>query len=257
MPVVHVRDQDLWCEDAGQGETMLLLHGYTGAARADLGAAIDFFSQRYRVIAPDLRGCGRSQPKPRRFGPDFYLQDALDGAALLDALGVGPAHVLGYSDGGESALLLAIERPDLARSVVAWGVIGAFGPEIGAMAEALVPLHELDARRPGMRARIVELHGEQSLAPMVEGWSAAVTAIVAAGGDVSLSRAHQIGCPTLLINGEHDTGNPEYLARQLAAAIPACTFEVWPGLGHPVHRQAPDAFHARVLDFVRAASQEL
>jgi valacyclovir hydrolase len=251
MPFAWVREQNLWYEDAGQGDAMLLLHGYTGTARADLGAEIDFFSQFYRVIAPDLCGYGRSEPKPRQFPADFYVQDALDAAALLDALGIARAHVLGYSDGGESALLVAIERPDVARSVTAWGVIGGFGPEINAIAEGLVALDELEMRRPGMRTRIVELHGEQSLAPMVEGWSAAIRAIVAAGGDVSLGRAHTIRCPVLLINGEHDQGNPEYLARQLAARIPVCTFEVWPGLGHPVHREAPDAFHARVLDFVR------
>lgn len=253
MTYAFVRDQQLWYEDAGQGDAIVLLHGYTGTARADLAAAIDFFSQFYRVIAPDLRGYGRSEPKPRPFGPDFYRQDALDAAALLDALGIARAHVLGYSDGGESALLVAIERPDLARSVTAWGVIGGFGPEINAIAEGLVEPDELETRRPGMRERIVELHGADSLAPMVAGWSAAVRAIVAGGGDVSLGRAHEIRCPVLLINGEHDQGNPEYLARQLAGRIPRCTFEVMPGLGHPVHLEAPERFHPRVLAFLQGA----
>lgn len=251
MPLASVRGQRLWYEEAGQGDALVMLHGFTGTARADLGAEIDFFSQRYRVIAPDLRGCGRSEPKPRPYDLDFYLQDALDVAPLLDALGVARAHVLGYSDGGESALLVAVERPDLARSVVAWGVTGSFGPEIDAVAAALVPLAELDARRPGMRARIVALHGEESLAPMVEGWSRAVAGIVAAGGDVSLGLAHEIACPVLLINGEHDQGNPERLARQLASRIPVCTFEVWPGLGHAVHREAPDRLHPRVGAFLQ------
>lgn len=253
MPFAWVREQQLWYEDAGQGDAVLLLHGYTGTARADLGAEIDLFSQHYRVIAPDLRGYGRSEPKPRLFGPDFYVQDALDAAALVDSLGIAQAHVLGFSDGGESALLVAIERPGLARSVTAWGVIGGFGPEINAIAEGLVALDELEARRPGMRARIVDLHGEASLAPMVEGWSAAIRAIVAAGGDVSLGRAHEIRCPVLLVNGEHDQGNPEYLARQLAQRIPRCTFEVWPGLGHPVHLEASERFHPRVLAFLQGA----
>lgn len=251
MPYASVRDQRLWYEDAGQGDVLLLLHGFTGTARADLGAEIDYFSQFYRVVAPDLRGYGRSQPKPRRFGADFYVQDALDAGALLDALGVASAAVLGYSDGGEAALLVAIERPDLAHSVVAWGATGAFGGEIDAVADALTPVDQLDAVRPGMRARIVALHGEDAVTPLVEGWSAAIRAIVAAGGDVSLGRAHEIRCPVLLINGEHDHGNPEHLARQLAERIPRCTFEVWPGLGHPVHREAPELFRPRVLSFLR------
>ena len=77
--------------------------------------------------------------------------------------------------------------------------------------------------------------------------------VVAAGGDVSLGRAHEIRCPVLLINGEHDQGNPEYLARQLAQRIPNCCFEVWPGLGHPVHLEDPQRFHPRVLAFLQGA----
>ena len=251
MSYAVVRDQQLWYEDTGHGDAVLLLHGYTGTARADLGAAIDFFSQFYRVIAPDLRGYGRSEPKPRVFAPDFYVQDALDAAAVLDTLGIERAHVLGYSDGGESALLVAIERPDLARSVTAWGVIGGFGPEMNAIAEDEVTLENLATRRPGMRERIIELHGADSLAPMVTGWSAAIRAIVADGGDVSLGLAHEIDCPVLLINGEHDQGNPEYLVRQLAERIPHCTLEIWPGLGHPVLLAASERFHARVLAFLQ------
>lgn len=252
MPYANVRGQRLWFEEAGSGEALLLLHGFTGTARSDLGAEIDFFSQRFHVVAPDLRGYGRSEPKPRAFELDFYVQDALDVGALLDSLGIERAHVLGYSDGGETAVLVAIERPDLARSVVAWGVIGVFGPEIVGVARSYLPVSDWEQTQPAWREQIVARHGAESLAPMVEGWAAAIEAIVAAGGDVSLGQAHEIECPVLLINGEHDEGNPEHLARQLAQRIPHCTFEVWPGLGHPVHKLASDRFRARVLEFLLA-----
>lgn len=254
MPYADVNDQHFWYEEAGQGDAVVMLHGFTGTARADLGEEIDFFSRFYRVIAPDLRGYGRSGPKPRLFGPDFYVQDARDVGALLDVLGVDRAHVLGYSDGGESAVLVAIERPDRARSVVAWGLTGVFGPEIANVAEVFLPASEWPEKRPAWTADILARHGPDALEPMVEGWSAAVKQIIAAGGDVSLGLAHEIQCPVLMINGEHDTGNPEHLARQLAERIPACTFEIWPGLGHPVHKEAPKAFHARVLKFLQTCS---
>jgi valacyclovir hydrolase len=254
MPYATVNDQHLWYEDAGHGDAVVMLHGFTGTARADLGAEIDYFSQFYRVIAPDLRGYGRSEPKPRPFGPDFYVQDARDVGALLDWLDIDQAHVLGYSDGGESAVLVAIERPDRAASVVAWGLTGFFGPEIATVADVFLPASDWPEKRPAWTADIVARHGAGAVGPMVEGWSAAVKQIIAAGGDVSLGLAHEIQCPVLIINGEHDTGNPEHLARQLAERIPTCTFEIWPGLGHPVHKEAPAAFHARVLAFLRACS---
>lgn len=251
MPVESLADQRIWYEDCGRGDAVVLLHGFTGTGRAHLGAQIDFLAQHYRVIAPDLRGYGRSEPKPRPFGADFYRQDALDVAALLDSLGIAAAHVLGYSDGGESAVLLAEQRPDLARSVVAWGVSGVFGPEIGQVARGFLPAEDWAVRRPEWRQEIIDLHGVQSFVPMVEGWSAAVLAILAAGGDVALAQAGAIRCPVLLINGEHDEGNPLHLVQQLAVRIPDCTLEIWPGLGHPVHRDAPDRFNQRVLAFLR------
>ena len=138
------------------------------------------------------------------------------------------------------------------RSVVAWGLTGVFGPEIGTVADVFLPAADWPEKRPEWTAQIIANHGAEWLAPMVDGWSGAIKQILAAGGDVSLGLAHEIGCPVLLINGEHDEGNPEHLARQLAARIPICTFEIWPGLGHPVHKEAPEAFHARVLAFLRA-----
>lgn len=252
MPIAEVRNQHLWYEDCGSGDVVIMLHGFTGTGRAHLGPQIDFFAQRYRVIAPDLRGYGRSEPKPRPFGVDFYRQDALDAAALLDFLGVDTAHVLGFSDGAESAVLLAEERPDRARSVVAWGVTGVFGPDIEGVAHEFLPAADWESRRPQWRQAIIDLHGSESFIPIVEGWSAAILAILAAGGDVSVARANTIRCPVLVINGEHDAGNPPWLAQQLVDRIPGCTFEIWPGLGHPVHREAPEQFNQRALAFLSA-----
>ncbi len=252
MPFAHVRGQRLWYEDAGQGEAVLLLHGFTGTARSDLGAQIDYLSQTHRVVAPDLRGYGRSEPKPRVFTPDFYVQDALDAGALLDALSIERAHILGYSDGGETALLVAIERPDRTASVVAWGVAGALDTEIATLAADYADLATWETKRADWRAQIIARHGASSFEPMVTGWARAIQAMLAAGGDVSVSRAQQIRCPVLLINGEHDFGNPERLARRLAERIPDCVFEIWPGLGHPVHKEAADRFNARVLAFLAA-----
>jgi valacyclovir hydrolase len=250
MPFATVRGQHLWYEDAGQGEAVLLLHGFTGTARSHLGGLIDFLSRTHRVLAPDLRGYGRSEPKPRVFTPDFYVEDAKDAGALLDALGIDHAHILGYSDGGETAVLVAIERPDRAGSVVAWGTAGLLGAEIASVADDYTDLCAWETKRAGWRDQIIAQHGADSFEPIVLGWARAIQAMLAAGGDVSLARASTIRCPVLLINGEHDMGNPAHLARQLADRIPNCTFEIWPGLGHPVHQEAAERFNARVLQFL-------
>ncbi len=93
--------------DLGSGPPLLLIHGFTGTARSHMGVLIDNLKHGYRVIAPDLRGYGASRPPNRTFPPDFYQRDAADMAELLDILQPGPVVVLGFSDGAESALVLA------------------------------------------------------------------------------------------------------------------------------------------------------
>jgi pimeloyl-ACP methyl ester carboxylesterase len=251
MPSMAVRGQHLWIEDVGVGDPVVLLHGAMGTARDDLGGLIDFLADHFRVLAPDLRGYGRSMPKPRAFEADFYIQDALDVGALLDVLDLPPAHVLGYSDGGEVALLVAVRRPDRVRSVIAWGVAGALGREILPIAAEYDSPEAWASLRAVWRADIMARHGDENFEPMAIGWARAVRAMVAEGGDISLGQAHEISCPVLLINGASDAGNPPYMVRQLGERIPWCSLEIWQGLGHPVHQEVPRRFHERVLAFLR------
>src|SRR5215469_3285410 len=98
--------QQLYYEDTGRGDTVLLMPGWGGSIvefselRAELAGGV-------RVIAVDLPGSGRSQPQPRRYRPSYYLDDAQVLLGLLDELGVDAAHLAGFSDGGEEALLMA------------------------------------------------------------------------------------------------------------------------------------------------------
>jgi len=104
-------------EEHGSGDPLLLLHG--GLADAS-GFALQTpaFAERYRVVVPDRRGHGRT---PDVDGPITYDVMADDTIALMDDLGTGPAHLVGWSDGGDIGLLVAIKRPDLLRKLVVMG----------------------------------------------------------------------------------------------------------------------------------------
>jgi valacyclovir hydrolase len=65
----------------------------------------------FRVIAVDLPGSGRSEPQPRSYTAGYYYDDARALLGLLDALGISLAHLAGFSDGGEAAVLMAGLRP--------------------------------------------------------------------------------------------------------------------------------------------------
>lgn len=238
--------------DEGGGPAVLALHGFTGTARRHLGTVIEALVPDYRLLAPDLRGYGASQPPPRDFPPDFYVRDALDAAALVEAVGCGPVMVLGFSDGAESALILAAERPDLVRGVVAWGVSGVISAEMLASLHDWLPVSAWGPERAAWREAIIREHGAAQLEPLISGWVAAAQAIYAAGGDICLGRAGAIRCPVLLINGAGEVGNTVRDVTALAACIPNCRLEIVPDSGHAVHQDQPERF----LALVRAFSAE-
>lgn len=104
---------ELIYDELGTGEPLVLVHGSGAQASTWRGALGDLAAGGYRVIAYDRRGFGRSTHRPVR---DYRVHVA-DLAAVIEGVGA-PVHVLGWSSGGNAALALAVERPDLYRSAV-------------------------------------------------------------------------------------------------------------------------------------------
>jgi valacyclovir hydrolase len=246
MPVVQVNGATLdYGDTGGDKPVVVLIHGWLGTWDHEFGPEIDWLRRDFRVLAPTRRGYGRSGPKPRTYSRDFYRRDAEDIAAWLDALGVTQAHIVGYSDGGEVAILLPIIRPDLVKSVAAWGAVGSFTPELRAQVQRKWP-------PTWVSDEIRALHGAQYVEPMVLAWVTAMKQIIDSGGNVSLDEAHTITCPLLLMLGRSDALNPEALGRKLVERTPHGRLEMF-DCGHPIHREQPDAFRRVVWEHLQAA----
>lgn len=251
MPAIHVNGATIDYGDTGDADkpAVVLIHGWLGTWDHEFGPEIAWLRPHFRVLAPTRRGYGRSGPKPRRYTRDFYRRDAEDLAAWLDALGISRAHIVGYSDGGEAAILLAILRPDLVQSLAAWGAVGYFPPELRARVQQNWPATWVDAET---RA----LHGEQYIEAMVLGWVNAMKQIIDSGGNVSLEQADRITCPFLLMLGRHDTLNPEALGRELVARTAQGRLIMF-DCGHPVHREQTAAFRQVLWDHLQAAEPRM
>lgn len=107
-------DIELHYREEGSGEPLILLHG-NGEDGSYFESQIAYFKGDYRVIAVDTRGHGGS---PRGAAPMTLEQFARDLADFMDANGVESAHILGFSDGANIALLFALEYPNRVRSLV-------------------------------------------------------------------------------------------------------------------------------------------
>lgn len=250
MPFFAHDGLNFYYEEHGSGDPVLLMHGFSMSGR-DMERLALRLAEKYRVITPDFRCHGLSEPKPCDFPPTFYQRHAEDMAALLRHLRINRAHLTGFSDGGEVALLMALDHPDMARSVVAWGAAGVID---GAEAPAAGALYNLiDRPTEGMyawRNALVESYGVDNARVMTQGFVLACNAIASLGGDIALSRAGKLKSPVLIINGEDDASIPAQLAATLAAAIPDSRLEIVPGAGHAIHEDEADWFARTMLEWL-------
>lgn len=216
---------------------VLLIHGFAGTARAHFAPLIAALEPDYRVLAPDLSGQGRSASVPRQVDTRLHHHDADDLLALLDHLALDHVHLIGYSDGGEVAIILAARLGARARSMTAWGVSGRVPPE------RVVSVYTDPERRigswPALQAELDALHGPGATRPMLTSWAAAMEGLRAEGGAINDGEAARITCPSLILAGDHDPFNPLEATQALVARIPGARLVTFPGAGHDLLEERP------------------
>ena len=229
---------------------VLALHG-NGGSHATFATVIErLVAAGLWVIAPDARAQGQST---RGTAALTYEKLAEDAAFVLKQLGVARAHVLGHSDGGIEALLLARDYPEHVASIVAGGA--NLTPE-GVVDEWDTPGSARAARAWATYAKKGELPSQvdPTLLP-----SASDAALDAELLQLMLDEPHinapslaSIACPACVLVGEDDCIAPEE-TDAIANAIPSARLVVVPGVGHSLPRQAPDAVALQVLTNVLLA----
>jgi pimeloyl-ACP methyl ester carboxylesterase len=199
MPLATVNNIELYYESYGQGTPLVVLGGL-GSDLSELRSLIAPPADRYRVIAVDNRGAGRSAKPP---GPYSIEQMADDVAALLWSLDVPRAHVLGMSLGGKIAMALDLVHPEFVDRLV----LVATGPRV-----------------VGTRWR-VRLGMLIANLPMLRGQYPQPRRAIRAQFDASTrfdctNRLADIRAPTLIVHGRTDRTAPVALADQMRALIP-------------------------------------
>ena len=250
MPLIEIETgASLHYEDSAPGGAeipVILIHGMLGTARGQLGHVMDWLAtEGFRVIGLTLRGYGQSTPKPRDFPHDFYHRDGEDLLAFMDALGIEKAHLIGYSDGGEVVLVAAGKWPERVASCIAIGAIGSYGPELRGVFQRSYPGDWITDDEK-------QEHGISDAARFTGAWVRATTRIIDAGGDISLSNAHRIRCPLIIMLGKEDKLNPKAFAERFVARVSSGRLEMF-DCGHAVHDQARDEFYRLTWRHLRDA----
>ncbi len=271
MPSIRTEDGvDLHYIEAGEGTPLVFAHEFAGDARS-WEPQIRFFSRRYRCIAFHARGY---PPSSVPTSPKSYSQDRAtdDIAAVIKALNLAPAHVVGLSMGAFATLHLGLRHPHLARSLTAAGVGYGASPDKRAQFRA-----EIDGSVAKLRAGGIEkfatiyAHGPTRLvfeekdprgfaefeAQMAEHSTegSALTMLGVQRERPSLfeleAQFRQLKLPTFIIAGDEDDPTLEP-ALYLKRTITSSALLVMPKCGHTMNLEDPDAFNRALLDFITA-----
>ncbi|XP_041791421.1 valacyclovir hydrolase isoform X1 [Chelmon rostratus] len=246
----HVNGVDLYYERTGRGKhALLLLPGALGCTRTDFGPQLKSLNkERFTIVAVDPRGYGQSRPPDRDFPLDFYERDAKDALDLMKALGFRKFSLLGWSDGGITALIAAGNNPDLIRKLVVWG------------ANAFISQHDLELYNvvrdisnwsAKMRQPMEEVYGAEVFAKIWEAWVDGVTQFAKRPeGSICMEHLPLISCPTLIIHGERDPMVPSFHPQCLLKHIKGSRLHLIPEGKHNLHLKYADEFNKVVEDFL-------
>ena len=272
MPLLKRANAGIHYETSGSGEPVILLHGFsvnsTYWSQTGVFAAL---AGRYRAIVMDLRGHGHTvvEGEPRGFDAATLAADI---AALADALGIGPFHLVGHSMGGMVALRYALRRDARLASLSLLGTSPAtdFGHHDARLRRqalllfsALYEEHDWDGifahlrRLPGpLLYRMDQSPQRELLWAMLQSISrsndprtlAAFVRSFYTDSDPPIEELRRIACPTLILVGEHDKLFLRSSAL-LAQEIPGACYLMLPGIGHMTALEAPALTSQALLTF--------
>lgn len=253
MPQVEVPGRELYYERGGVGEPLLLIQGMSANHLAWGEPFRSRLEAGFECVVFDNRGMGRSSPVSEAFS---IAEMAADTVALLDALELESAHVLGISMGGMIAQELALAHPERLRSLtLGCTYCGGEGSQLMDPADfaSLV-----EAMASGDQDRVFQAMYELNLSPgfrAEQSRYADFTAMAAAlpapreviGLQVQAIAAHDtsarlpdLAVPTLVLHGDVDRVLGVANGRQIAGLIPGSRLEVYEGVGHMLWWEQPE-----------------
>jgi pimeloyl-ACP methyl ester carboxylesterase len=276
MPKIHANGLNLHYQQAGEGPDVLLIHGVTGDLSVwFLCQAMGVLGRSFRVTAYDLRGHGYSEVSPSGYTSG---EQAADTIAIMDALEIDRAMLVGHSFGGVIAMHAAALYPDRIEAVVLsdpcfaalrhledlgrWGHWEDFREEALQAGVTLSAEHWYDLGK--FFDQVMHLDGERLLkfrqAVGLPGFNRLLRLATTTCGDDAKAEAglteeliRSVTQPVLAIFGEHSP----FLATAdyLAAHLPSCVNVRVPGAKHRAPEENSERFVELVNEFLLSASR--
>jgi pimeloyl-ACP methyl ester carboxylesterase len=263
MSSVAVNGINLHFDEYGSGEPVLLIMGSGAKGRTWRPYQVPALTAAgYRVITVDNRGISPTDLCPEGFTLDDMVADT---AGLIEALGIGPCRIVGFSLGGMLVQELLLAHPDLVARAVLMATRGRTDRLRAAMSAAESELLESGIELPLRYAAVVQ--ATQFLSPRthaddrrIRDW---LDIFEMAPADRSVRRAHlgleligdrleeyrKIKSPCLVVGFSDDLIAPPSLCREVSEYIPGCRYEEVAGCGHYGYLEQPQSVNSLIIDF--------
>ena len=233
---ISLRGHQIWnLEWPDNGDAVVLLHGGLSATE-DWDKYVLPAVEGFHVFAYDRTGQGRTADQIGSLHFIFQTEEAI---AYLEDVVKGPAHLIGWSDGGIIALMVALERPDLVRSIVA---IGAnYHHEHGGASVARWEISDKDRQEHAERSPDKPEALDSKVARMWSIWNTEPT--------LSEEDLAKIQCPTLILASDDESFSFAHIT-SMYEAIPHGQLAIVPGTSHYVIKEKPELTQAIIKDFL-------
>lgn len=238
---------DLHIVESGSGSrSLLLMPGALGSAWTDFKPQIEQLPKLlpdHTIIAWDPPGYGKSVPPQRKFGLEFFREDAEAAVKLMRALNRPKFSVLGWSDGGITALILAGRHADAVEKLAIWGAGAYLNKDEVQSLQAIRDVAKWSPRMREPMERFAQLWGE---------WvDAACEFYKQRDGDFCRSEVEQVKAPVFILHGKKDPMiAPEHVP-WLKQRLPNALYHEFPDGKHNIHLRYADEFNKLVADFFR------
>ncbi|PZU90185.1 MAG: alpha/beta hydrolase [Chryseobacterium sp.] len=227
--ILHLKDADIYYEVYGKGEPLFLLHGNGGSIDA-FTKEIPELSKHFMVVAMDTRAQGKSTDTSTE--PLTYKKFADDVKALADELKLKKINILGWSDGGNTAIEFAIKYPKMANKIITSGA-NVFPNGVG---ETEVENMKKDAakmrieKKPERDIRLLQLMIDEP--------------------KITKEQLNNIKAKVFVVAGENDLilrSHTEYIAKE----IPNSKLKIYKGASHGVPVERAEELNKDVIEFIK------
>uniref|UniRef100_A0ACB8FCT2 Uncharacterized protein n=2 Tax=Sphaerodactylus townsendi TaxID=933632 RepID=A0ACB8FCT2_9SAUR len=202
----------------------------------------------FTIVAWDPRGYGKSIPPLREFPPDFFERDAKDAVDLMQALKFQRFSLLGWSDGGITALVAAAKYPHLIHKMVIWGANANVTAEDVKIYNGIRDVSKWSERT---RKPLEEMYGYEYFSKTCEAWVDGISQFMHnPNGSICQPLLPHIKCPTLIIHGDKDPLVPRFHAEYLHKHIEGSQLHFVPEGKHNLHVRFAEEFNRMVEKFL-------